>query len=60
MQNTQIGDQANELKFPMDPRSILINYSKYLLDIEKTEILDYETIYFFDLQQRKEKNMEDI
>ena len=43
----------------MDPRSVLINYSKYLTDFEKSEILDYETIYFLDIAKRKEKGVED-
>lgn len=28
--------------FPLNPRNVLLNYSKYLLDHERTEILDYE------------------
>lgn len=44
----------------MDPRSVLINFSKYLMECEKTEILDYETVYFLDIQHRKQKNIEDI
>lgn len=44
----------------MDPRSVLINFSKYLLEIEKQEILDYETVYFLDIQHRKQKNLEEI
>jgi len=42
----------------MDPRSAVINFSKYLLEIEKSEILDYETIYFFNINKRKQKNMQ--
>jgi len=41
------------LKFPMDPRTALINFSKYLMDIEKTEILEYETIYWININERK-------
>lgn len=37
----------------MYPQTAIHNYSKYLLDIEKTEILDYETIYWFNIQDRK-------
>ena len=36
----------------MDPRNAVINFSKYLTDYEKSEILDYETIYWFPLQMR--------
>lgn len=44
----------------MDPRSVMINYSKYLTEYEKTEILDYEIIYFLDINRRKDKNLDDI
>lgn len=37
----------------MDPRSALVHLSKYLLDYEKSEILEYETIYFINLLERK-------
>lgn len=37
----------------MDPRTALINFSKYLMDIEKTEILEYETIYWININERK-------
>ena len=30
-----------------------INFSKYLMDIEKTEILEYETIYWININERK-------
>ena len=42
----------------MDPRQAVINFSKYLLEYEKTEILDYDTIYFFNINKRKAKNMQ--
>ena len=48
-----LNDTERELKFPMYPQTAIHNYSKYLLDIEKTEILDYETIYWFNIQDRK-------
>jgi len=37
----------------MDPRNALIQYQKYLLDYEKTEILEYDTIYFLPINDRK-------
>jgi len=37
----------------MDPRTAVINFSKYLLEYEKTEILDYDTIYWFNIHDRK-------
>ena len=39
----------------MDPRTVVINYSKFLMEYEKNEILDYETIYWFNVQDRKAK-----
>ena len=51
--NGSLNDQERELKFPMDPRTAVINYSKFLLEIEKTEILDYDTIYWFNIHDRK-------
>jgi len=41
----------------MDPRTAVIHFAKYLLDIEKSEILDYDTIYFLNIDKRKIKNM---
>lgn len=48
------------MKFPMDPRAALINYGKYLLEIEKTEILDYDQIYFLDIKTRMKTNMAEL
>ena len=30
----------------MDPREALVHLSKFLLDYEKTEILEFDTIYY--------------
>ena len=35
----------------MDPKTALMHHSKYLLDFEKTEILDFEEIFFFNTKQ---------
>lgn len=51
--NGNLADQERELKFPMDPRTAVINFSKYLMEIEKQEILDYDTIYWFNINERK-------
>ena len=51
--NGSLADQERELKFPMDPRTAVINYSKYLLELEKTEILDYDVVYWFNINDRK-------
>lgn len=51
--NGNLADQERELKFPMDPRTAVINFSKYLMEIEKQEILDYDTIYWFNINDRK-------
>ena len=37
----------------MDPRTAVINFSRHLLDFEKSEILEYDTIYFFPVTERK-------
>ena len=37
----------------MDPRTAVINFSKHLLEFEKSEILEYDTIYFFNIKERK-------
>jgi len=51
--NGSLNDQDRKLDFPMDPRAAVINFSKYLLDYEKTEILDFDTIYWFNIHDRK-------
>jgi hypothetical protein len=51
--NSTLNDQERIIKFPMDPRTAVINYSKYLQELEKTEILDYDIIYWFGLNERK-------
>lgn len=45
--------EEKEIKFPMDPRTAVINFSKYLMEIEKQEILDYDTIHWFPIETRK-------
>ena len=30
----------------MEPRDCIVHFSKHLLDYEKTEILDFDTIYY--------------
>jgi dual specificity tyrosine-phosphorylation-regulated kinase 2/3/4 len=37
----------------MDPRKAVLHLSKYLLDCEKTEILEYDTIYYLNIMDRK-------
>lgn len=37
----------------MEPRTAVLHLSKFLLDLEKSEILDYDTIYYFNLLERK-------
>jgi len=43
--------------FPMDPRAVVINFSKYMLEYEKSEILDYDTVYWFCANERKSKKI---
>lgn len=37
----------------MDPRAAVIHFSKYITEFEKTEIMDFETIYWFPISERK-------
>ena len=42
-------------EFPMDAREALVHYGRHLLDFEKQEILDYDTIYYFNLTSKQAK-----
>lgn len=42
-----------KIHFPMQPRDAVLHLSKYLLDYEKTEILDYDFVYYLNLLDRK-------
>jgi hypothetical protein len=44
-----------KIEFPMDTRTILFHFSKLLLEHEKTEILEYDTIYYMNLSDRQKK-----
>lgn len=37
----------------MTPRDALLHLAKYLTEYEKTEILEYDTIYFLNILERK-------
>jgi dual specificity tyrosine-phosphorylation-regulated kinase 2/3/4 len=41
----------------MEPRNVILHLSKYLMDFEKSEIMDYEYIYFINLLERKGKGI---
>ena len=51
--NNTLIEHDRKHDFPMDPRTAVINFSKYLLEFEKTEIVDYDTIYWFNIHDRK-------
>jgi dual specificity tyrosine-phosphorylation-regulated kinase 2/3/4 len=36
----------------MEARDALVHYSKHLLEYEKTEITDYDIIYYFNVAER--------
>lgn len=36
----------------MEPRTAVVHLAKYLLDYEKTEILDYDTIYYLNVDRK--------
>jgi len=42
-----------KIKFPMEPRFVVMNLSKYLLDYEKTEILEFDQVYYLNILERK-------
>ena len=37
----------------MDPRAALNHFEKFLTEYERSEILDYDTIYWLDVEKRK-------
>lgn len=41
----------------MEPREAVLHLSKYLLSYEKTEILEYDQIFYLNMQERKTKPM---
>jgi hypothetical protein len=41
-QSMEDGKKQFKVTFPMEPRTAMMNLSKFLLDYEKTEILDYD------------------
>lgn len=43
--------------FPMDARETLVHFSKYLLEFEKTEILEIDTIYYINTTEVNKKSM---
>jgi len=57
--NANIDGENNKRQFkptfPMDPRDALIHMSKSLLDYEKTEILEYDQIWYLPVLERKGK-----
>ena len=49
---------AFKVQFPMDPRDAVLHLGKFLLDFEKTEVLEYDQVYFLNLLERKSKGMQ--
>ena len=47
-----------KVQFPMDPRDVVLHLGKFLLDFEKTEVLEYDQVYFLNLLERKAKGMQ--
>ena len=41
----------------MEPRDVVLHLGKYLLDYEKTEILEYDQVWFINLLERKNKTI---
>ena len=42
--------RAFKIKFPMEPRDVVMHLSKYLLDYEKTEILEYDQVFYLTIK----------
>ena len=42
----------------MEPRDVVLHLGKYLLDYEKTEILEYDQVWFINLLERKSKPLQ--
>lgn len=42
-----------KVSFPMEPRAAILYLSKYMLDLEKQEILEYDTVYYLNIQDKK-------
>ena len=42
----------------MEPREVVLHLGKYLLDCEKTEILEHDQVWFINLLERKSKPLQ--
>jgi len=52
--NVKVDGKTDEsLMFPMEPKKALECFSKYMMEFEKQEMLNYETIYFFDIKKKR-------
>lgn len=47
-----------QIKFPMSSGEAFKVLQPLLWDIEKTEILEFETVYFFNVVERKKQSSE--
>lgn len=48
---------SNKIKFPMSPDDAFKILSPYLWEIERREIFEYQTIYFFPVDERKKQKL---
>lgn len=46
----------SQVKFPMSNTDVLTNLSEYLVDYEKKEILEYPTIYYINMVERRKED----
>ena len=53
--NLGMDQRVVRIQFPMLPRDALVHLSKFLLDYEKTEILEYDQIYYLNLKDSRDK-----
>jgi len=52
MSISSIDDPKRSSPFPVEPRVVLVTYGKYLLEYEKSEILEYDTVYYLNVNGR--------
>ena len=54
-QDSTAASNIQNRSFPMTPDEAFKILSPYMWDIEKREIFDYQTIYFFPIEERKKQ-----
>ncbi len=50
--SSSINHAHGQAKFPMSSQEALKIFQNYMTEVEKKEILEYQTIYYFNVQER--------